>query len=398
MEAINIGRNSSILLISNGYGEDIIGSKILQEFLKKRDNINDIFVLPVVGEGKAYKSLNVELVGPVSTLPSGGFARNSLNNLFKDLKAGLLSLTFRQIKAVRKYGKKADLIIVVGDIYILTLAGMFGGDKIIFLPTAKSEYINGHYQIEKMIMKKFATIVFPRDKKTANNLQQYGINAKYIGNMMMDCFQVKDVDFFLEDKSRVVGLLPGSRDEAYDNFLFFLKIIEKVEKICEINVEYITAMARNLSLKKLKDKIEKTNWQVQNLSQKEKNSGIKMIINYPSGKSKIKIIYHHFGDVLDKAEVFIGQAGTANEQAVGMGKPVIIFPGTGSQFTKKFAGAQKSLLGDSVKFVKRRKPDKIAQNLIKILKNKEVYQKMSQTGKKRMGNSGGIKNLVDFLF
>jgi len=395
MEEIKIQGNSSILLISNGYGEDIIGANIIKEFLKNKKKVDDIFVLPVVGNGNSYKSLKIEITGPAKPLPSGGFAKNSFSNLFKDLKAGLLGLTFSQIKAIRKYKKKVDLIIVVGDIYILTLAGIFGKQDIIFLPTAKSEYINGHYWIEKRIMKKFARLVFPRDKKTAIDLQKYGVKTKYVGNMMMDCFQIKGVDFFLQKKSRVVGLLPGSRREAYNNFMYFLKIIEKVEIIGEIKIEYITAMA--VSFKKIKERIEKTNWEVQIPSQKEKRSGIKMIIVSPSKESKVRIIYHHFGDVLDKSEVFIGQAGTANEQAAGMGKPVIIFPGEGSQFTKKFARAQKSLLGDSVLYLKRRNPDKIAKKLIWILKEKKVYRKMSQAGKVRMGNPGGIKKLVDFI-
>ena len=41
-------------------------------------------------------------------------------------------------------------------------------------------------------------------------------------------------------------------------------------------------------------------------------------------------------------------AGTAAEQAIGLGKPVIQIEGKGPQFTKSFAEAQRRLLGKYV--------------------------------------------------
>jgi len=41
-------------------------------------------------------------------------------------------------------------------------------------------------------------------------------------------------------------------------------------------------------------------------------------------------------------------AGTAAEQAIGLGKPVIPIEGKGPQFTKSFAEAQRRLLGKYV--------------------------------------------------
>ena len=56
-------------------------------------------------------------------------------------------------------------------------------------------------------------------------------------------------------------------------------------------------------------------------------------------------------------------AGTAAEQAIGLGKPVIQIEGKGPQFTKSFAEAQRLLLGKNV-FV----PAIIKIRVIKLIK------------------------------
>ena len=55
-----------------------------------------------------------------------------------------------------------------------------------------------------------------------------------------------------------------------------------------------------------------------------------------------------FADILEQSTVVVGMAGTAIEQAVGLGKAVVQIPGNGPQFTYAFAEAQSRLLGSSV--------------------------------------------------
>lgn len=389
----------TLLVISNGHGEDIIGANILKELVSalKEDRIDiKVKVLPVVGKGQAYNSLPVDLAGPTQILPSGGFMRNSLQNLWQDLKAGLLSLTLSQIKYLRKVRDKIDLVLVVGDIYVLLLAGLFVKKEIIFLPTAKSEYISGHYRIEEAIMRKMANIVLPRDQKTADALKKTGINALFVGNTMMDCFEIKGMNFNIPEAHRIIGILPGSREEAYENMISILKVVEEIEKVTDRGITYLTAMAPNLSPEKLKSYLNKTDWRYREGTEEDLSKGIKLHLYSPAEASSVKIIYHHFGDLLDQSEVFIGLAGTANEQAAGMGKPVVIFPGKGSQFNEKFALAQKSLLGDSVNLL-RYDPGKVALAVLEILNDKRLYNQMSRAGRERMGETGGIKRMVEII-
>ena len=63
-------------------------------------------------------------------------------------------------------------------------------------------------------------------------------------------------------------------------------------------------------------------------------------------------------------------AGTASEQAIGLAKPVIQIEGSGPQFTKSFAEAQRRLLGSyvfcSTNYINKK--DQINQTINLILK------------------------------
>ena len=99
-----------------------------------------------------------------------------------------------------------------------------------------------------------------------------------------------------------------------------------------------------------------------------------------------------FGDILEASRACIGLAGTANEQAVGLGKPVVAFPGPGSQFTKKFLAMQKRLLGDSLAAVEG--PRAAGQAVLEILADGEKYRHMAACGRERMGGPGGADRMA----
>lgn len=386
----------NLLVISNGHGEDNIASNIVKKLLSTIQVDVNVKVLPIVGLGKAYESMPVEIVGPRQRLPSGGFLKNSLKNLWQDIKSGVIGLTFSQIAYLRSISSEIDLVMVVGDVYALILAGLFIKTDIIFLPTAKSEYINGHYFIEKLLMEKMASIVLPRDQKTADNLKKSGINVYYAGNVMMDCFTIKGIDYRSGKSINVIGILPGSREEAYDNLLDILAIIRQLEEKITYDITYLVAVASNLSLERFKEKIGQTPWLKLKPEKIEKENGINLKLTLPDRNCMVKLIYHHFGDIINQSDLIIGLAGTANEQAAGLGKPVITFPGCGSQFTKHFAREQKKLLGDSVAFLDN-DPDLIANKVIDILDDKKLYKKMSETGRERMGKPGAIGKIVNIV-
>ena len=161
-------------------------------------------------------------------------------------RQGLISLTLQQIEDLKALGKNVSLLVSVGDIFPLFLGGRNVKAPMLFLSTAKSEYIQGHLGIECRLMRKYAGLVLARDERTAKALQQRGVPARCAGNVMMDGFAITGESFGLNLKKRVVGILPGSREEAYRNMKTLLQAVSHLTDFSGDNLDYVVGLAPNL--------------------------------------------------------------------------------------------------------------------------------------------------------
>jgi uncharacterized protein (TIGR03492 family) len=92
----------------------------------------------------------------------------------------------------------------------------------------------------------------------------------------------------------------------------------------------------------------------------------------------------------------IAMAGTATEQFVGLGKPVVTLPGAGPQFVPAFAEAQTRLLGRSVHLVPT--PDQVPEMIAQLLAaSPEEWQAIAANGFRRMGCPGGAARIANCL-
>jgi uncharacterized protein (TIGR03492 family) len=66
------------------------------------------------------------------------------------------------------------------------------------------------------------------------------------------------------------------------------------------------------------------------------------------GPLRLELVWGRFADVVQQSDLVLSMTGTAAEQAVGLGKPVLQLVGSGPQFTDNFAEAQRRLLGPSL--------------------------------------------------
>ncbi|MCS7180577.1 MAG: hypothetical protein NZ891_04420, partial [bacterium] len=313
-----------ILFVSNGYFEDMMACQIIKH-LKKNNPFISFKALPIVGRGFPYILENIPVLGPCITLPSEGLVHFSLKYLLKDIKAGLISSFIKQIKIIKKEGRKADFIIVVGDIFLCALCGFFSGKKVIFASTAQSIYIRKIDRINIWLMKHFAKVVFPRDEKTTLYFKKFGVNAIYFGSLAMDCLEITGENFDIPDGKKIVGLLPGRRNDSYIKLEYLLKvvdrtIIESKNKNYELPI-FIIVYSNLFKTEKIMKILKSLNWKFE-----ESNERKRGIIGYLTKNKNSIIISDKFGDVLNKANLIIGFSGASNEQAVGMGKPVITFP------------------------------------------------------------------------
>lgn len=371
---------ADLLILSNGHGEDTMGALLAKELEGEGMRV---LAFPVVGEGGAYARAGVPLVGVQQAMPSGGFILESPVNFVRDLRAGLLSLTFRQLRALRRLHSDVKWAVAVGDVYVLALSAYALKRPVVFLPTAKSEYIRGHFGWEYAVMRRHAARVFARDAKTAEAMRARGVPADFAGNLMMDALKVTGERFGIAPGERVVALLPGSRSDAYRNAR---GIFEAVHLLEGRSLRFLLALAEHLEPEAM---AETTGWSFAPTG--DGKSGI--LGWFAKGAARILCVRGMFGDVLSVADVVIGLSGTGNEQAAGMGKPVVAFAGDGVQFTKRFAADQKRLLGEALSLVEGG-PQAVAAEVARILSDRQLYARMAACGRERMGGPGAAKRIT----
>lgn len=387
-----------ILFLSNGHGEDLIATMIAREVNAERESF-DIAGFPLVGLGKAYTDSGISVIGIQKTMPSGGFLRHGMRHVFKDIKAGLIGLTAQQIRHLKSIRKSVMLTVSVGDIYPLFLAGRYVKSPILCLSTAKSEYIKGHLGIERRLMREYADLVLARDERTSKALSELGVPAMYGGNVMMDGFSITGENFGLTLEKKVVGILPGSREEAYRNMGKLLEIVRRLADLSCDNLDFIVGLAPNLDEERLAHLAQRAGWRYEKQDPGNRERGVTGRIYPGSGRETPCVLVSQgwFGDVLNISNIVIGLSGTGNEQAAGLGRPVVTFPTEGPQFSYKFAVAQKRLLGEAVAFVKSRDAGDIASEVMSILGDSMRIAEMRKAGHARMGEQGAATRTAKII-
>ncbi|MFQ6066848.1 MAG: lipid-A-disaccharide synthase-related protein [bacterium] len=401
VDSLSKRERKRILFLSNGYAEDLIAAAIIEKLAHELPQI-EIKALPLVGEGKAYEPLRTLILGPRKLAPSGGFAGVNPLYLARDIISGWLGWFREEIRVLRAERDAVDLVVCVGDVFLILLSSLFVKRPIIFLPTAKSDYAKRpkqHHGIEKWLIKRSCRLVLPRDKLTTRSLQNFGVRAIYVGNVMMDCLKITGEDFGTEKARYVVGILPGSKRDAYDNFPIILDAVVSIEKRVSFSgrIHFLLALPASLSLEKLISVAFRTReWKITETISSRQGSGLIAHLISPQG-SIIKIIGGKFGDLLNRSQVIIGLSGMGNEQAVGLGKPVVSFPGKGPQVTEKFLRIQQTLLGGAVSIVDRDR-EAVADKICSLLlKNRSQLREIVRRGKERMGGFGAAERVAKLI-
>ncbi len=377
-----------ILFISNGHGEDLNGSLIAQNLRSLDDNfIIDSF--PIVGEGKSYNRKNINVVAPLQAMPSGGIFYLNPINFIKDLSSGLIGLTIKQITTINKVKKNYHLIVAVGDIVPLFFAYLTGKNYVSFL-VANSSYYEGKLKLPwltKLLLRSSkCQQIFAKDKYTAQDLQRQGFSkTTCVGYPIMDALEPTDQNLDLLPEIAMIALLPGSRvPEALRNLQLQLQVIEKLILISGQKWQFRAALVPSITDDDLSTIAIELGWKYdqQILSKTIAESNV-----------EVKVYSNAFADIIRACNLVLGMAGTAVEQAVGLGKPIVQTCGKGPQFTYRFAEAQMRLLGLNIVTIDHDSDtsivcDRGAKKIIEILKDQEFLTKCIDNGKQRIGNKG----------
>jgi uncharacterized protein (TIGR03492 family) len=382
-----------VLFLSNGHGEDLNASLIVGELQKIQPQLS-IAALPLVGEGKAYQKLPVPIIAPTATMPSGGIIYTNPFNWIKDIGAGLIGLTIKQIQAAFKVSKNCDLLIAVGDIVPIAIARLTGRPFVAFI-VSTSSYYEGTIKLplltELCLRSDKCLRVFTRDKYTATDLENRGIKkAIFAGYPIMDVLTPTGKDLELDSQIPMIALLAGSRlPEALSNLALQLQVCEEIVKIKPM--QFRAAIVPSIRETDLENLAKQEGWHYLGAGKLEKNG------------AKVCCYRDAFADILHHCDACLAMAGTAVEQAVGLGKPVLQIPGFGPQFTYPFAEAQMRLLGESVITIGK-KPTEVnlfknaAVKIVDILADSQYLHRCLENGKIRVGESGGSKNIAEEIY
>ena len=402
--------NHSLLIISNGHGEDIIALEIIKRLLKKIQN-KKIEVLPLVGKGEVFNTIqskNFSKIGFLRNLPSGGFSNQNLKGFLLDLFAGFLIDIFKNFFLVLRKSKHQFKIIAVGDFLPLFFAWS-SECEFSFIGTPKSDYtwrsgpgwaLSDQYHRFKrsewdpweiFLMKSSrCKDLIMRDEITAMNLARKKINAKYFGNPMMDFIKEKnDKVLNILNFQRIILLIGSRFPEAFNNLNLFLDCIRDFNSAK--NSLILLPLSINANETKIQYYLKKYGF----LKQSSVNFMIEEDSVWRNKETYILIGKGKFNVWACMANVGLSNAGTATEQISGLGIPSLSLPGSGPQFTKSFAKRQSRLLGGSVLVCKNKKI--LLRHLNLLLKEKNYRSKQAKTGQQRMGKAGASKKIVDCI-
>ncbi|WP_375473255.1 lipid-A-disaccharide synthase-related protein [uncultured Nostoc sp.] len=392
-----------ILFISNGHGEDNHTSHVIQTLRQLCPSI-EMAAMPIVGEGKAYRSLDIPIIGPTQTMPSGGFFYMKRLYLLKDFQSGLIGLTWRQLQAVLQYAPNCDLIMSTGDFVSQTFAYLTKRPFVSFISCLSALY-EGRLRLNPLLWHDLNSsrclAVFTKDSHTAYDLQRQGLTkAQCAGIPALDWLVPTGKDLHLKPDERAIALLPGSRmPEAARNFCLQLQLVVEIAKVMpESGFQFRAALIPSL-MAQLDDIAKSQGWQL--------NQGI--LTYSPPGSSaeesplvEVRCYSDAFSDILCYSTLVIGMAGLAVEEAVAIGKPIIQIPGEGPQFTYQFAEAQTRLLGISAQTIgtKPATPEilkQAAKRVVETLEDSDYLAKCKKNGPERFGPPGASERIARFL-
>lgn len=369
-----------ILVLSNGHGEDVIGSRLARHLQAEAPGL-EITAHPLVGTGRAYRDAGITVQGPVRTLPAGGLTFHTAANFLADLRAGLLQLTFRQLRFLR-WSDRPDAVIVVGDVWALALSLLSGlpPERRFALQTLVSVrqatgprprfnrlLMERITPLEAWLQRRFTGRVWLRDAQTASALRSRGVSqAAYAGSLLFDEAPVR-----ASEDSRQVLLLPGSRQSASES------------------------LARMLPLtRELTDVTWKVAWAGAELPEP---AGWQLVPGEPAvlkqGNSTVELHRNAFEALLPQASLVVGTAGTALEMAAAAGLPVVTFA-LGEGHSAAFVANQQRLLAGALSVADSADVSVLAPLVDRLLTDSEARAKVARAGAEILGEPGGLPRIA----
>lgn len=379
-----------ILLISNGHGEDRIASRLAQVWQSAYPQ-DRFSAVALVGRGQAYIDAQIPLLNQGLELPSQGFAYLHPSKLWSDLRAGLLGHLYRSWQTLKS--SDVDTALAVGDIVALWAARQVRCPYV-FVACALSDYYLGAQSrqssfdpLQRAWLKRDGARTYARDALTAENLRRRGLDALALGNPMLEFAPERDTKAQAlapsasEPRDQIV-LLPGSHADAPANLKL---ILQQLDIFLQRNAaEFLLPVPNAELLQAYEQVLAAQNWTSEGGREYRYREGLLQLLPR-----------ENYQQALQVADLALGLSGTANEQAVAAGLPVLSFAGQGIQYTHAFGEAQQRLLGAGLSYLGAAHPELIAWQLQRMLRHLKTYQENArQVAEERFGAPGAAERIV----
>ncbi|WIJ24611.1 hypothetical protein [Devosia sp. RR2S18] len=371
----------NILLISNGHGEDWIASAIAARL---KDHA-DVEAYPMIGAGYAYSDA-CPIVGPRASLASEGW-RNVKGSLRRDIATGGLGIIPPALRFLRAVRGRYDRVVVVGDMVGVLACLATGYRDLVYLDVYKTGAARLYSRAERWAIRQTCRTVFCRNPRLAQLLQQDGVDARAAGNVMMDAISSGPYDAAARrTRPLAVTLLPGARALTSESFELQVAALRTLSEDMLPDIFMAVAGSAN----------------IENMAKRTGLRRVPMLSHEPADLGQLaddRLTIHMargnaLGNVLAASDLVLSQAGTATIQALGLGKPAITFINPRDR-RSRFEDEQ-ALFGDA-RIVVQPEAGEIGAALKKLLDDSAHRERLSQSGRDRIGGPGAMQAILAVL-
>ena len=334
-------RQKPVLLLSNGHGEDLSGAKIAEALMARGIAVE---ALPLVGHGRPYRQVGVPVLGRTRECSTGGLGYTSLAGQLREIREGQWTYLLGRLLWLARHRKRFERVVGVGDLLAVLGAWLGGPGAAVYLVAYSSHY-EGQLRLPwpcgALLRSRRIVQIWSRDALTARQLSaQLGKPVVFAGNPFLDgvidtAHPSAQPPAQATPQGQDLALLPGSRmPEALHNLALMLQVVSRLPSQ---NLRIQAALVSSLTAEAIEAMAAPLGWQL---------DPSRSLLRH--GPWQVELGWGQFAAILNRADLALASAGTASEQAVGLGKPVLQLCGRGPQFTLKFAEAQRRLLGPGV--------------------------------------------------
>jgi len=408
---------SRVLLLSNGHGEDLSGS-LLGRALRERGMT--VAALPLVGHGLPYRREGIPVIGRTREFSTGGLGYTSLAGRLTEARQGQVLYLLARVRELVACRGDFRLVVVVGDLLPVLAAWLARIPTAVYLVAYSSHY-EGRLRLPWpcgwLLRRAAMRQVWSRDALTATDLErQLGRSVRFLGNPFLDpvAHQTDPLATPLPSPGVApaqaarpgLALLPGSRlPEALRNLERLLQVLPLLPRHLRQPgaLTLRAALVGDLGAEAIGRVAEPLGWRLDSPHPGQGGDPTPTLVREGL---RLELHWNHYAAVLGGADLVLAMTGTATEQAVGLGKPVLQLVGEGPQFTAGFAEAQRRLLGPGV-FCAEGPPGApatlqasaaLAAELLERLADPRAGEawrhELAREGEQRLGRPGGTARMA----